>query len=93
MTKVIILSDDTLDRYYERTVQDLHEKFHSCPTNLTGNSLSEADVAQISYYDSMARELARRSSRSLGNEQDSIEERPQSDSRRWGCKPLSKIIF
>jgi len=91
MTKVIILSDDALDRYYERAVQHLHDKYHTCPTNLPDRTISAADAAQISYYDAMARELAMKSRKFRfyfhGSQGDHL------DSKSFGGKPLGKMVF
>ena len=93
MTKVIILSDETLDKFYERTVLHLHEKFHTCPTNLRSGSASDAQAAQISYYDAMAREMAARSRamrpRYLGFSGD----RWSRDASQWGDTPSGKMVF
>jgi hypothetical protein len=93
MTKVIILSEDTLDRYYDRTVQRLHDKFHTCPTNLSHGSRSDADAAQLSYYDAMARELARKSRRSRFYLQWLEGKHRSGGTGSSGSKPLGKIIF
>lgn len=92
MTKVIILSDETLDRFYERIQQDLHDKFHTCPSNLAGSSLSGAEKAQICYYQAMAWESARKSSRSLHLDQDWHEPGRSGNSRGPGGKPWGKIV-
>lgn len=91
MTKVIILSDDTLDRYYERAVQNLHEKFHTCPTNLAGQPISAIDAAQISYYDTLARETARKSRKSRFCFPD-LQGDPQCE-KSLGGKSLGKMVF
>ncbi len=93
MTKVIILSEDTLDRYYERRLQHLHDKYHVCPTNLAGGLLSEEDAAQLSYYEGMARELAGKISKPRYYFRGPKRENLSRDTRYWGCKPLGKIVF
>jgi hypothetical protein len=45
MTKVIIISEESLDGFYERTIHYLHRKYHTYPTHLTGNKTSEPEVA------------------------------------------------
>ena len=91
MTKVIILSDDTLDRYYERALQHLHNKFHTCPTNLAGQPISDIDATQISYYDALAREIARKSRKSRSCFHDMQgDHRPAKSS---GGKSLGKMVF
>jgi len=35
MAKVIILPEENLDQFYERTMQYLHAKYHSYPSSLT----------------------------------------------------------
>ena len=93
MTKVIILSDETSDEYYERTVLHLHEKFHTCPTNLGGNPASEAQAAQISYYDAMAREMAARSSKMRSRYLGFNGDRWSRDASQAGCTPPGKMVF
>jgi hypothetical protein len=46
MTKVIIISGESLDGFYERTVQYLHNKYHTHPTHLIGNKTSETEAAR-----------------------------------------------
>jgi hypothetical protein len=59
MTKVIIISDSSLDSFYEQQLQYLHDKYHNYPTSLSGNPISDAEAARISYYDSTARHASR----------------------------------
>jgi hypothetical protein len=91
MTKVIILSDDTLDRYYERALQHLHDKFHTCPTNLAGQPISAIDAAQISYYETLARETARKSRKPRLCFHDLQGDSPPDNSS--GGKSLGKMVF
>ena len=93
MTKVIILSDETLDNFYERTVLRLHEKYHTCPTNLRIGSVSDAQVAQISYYDSMSREMAARSRAKRSHYLGLSGDRWSRDASHWGDIPSGKMVF
>ena len=58
MTKVIIISGGSLDSYYEQVQQYLHAKYHTYPTNLLPLNISEAERAEQSHYDAMARHTA-----------------------------------
>ena len=58
MTKVIIMSGGSLDSFYEQTLQYLHDKYHTYPSSLLGIPISEAEAAEISYNDAMARQTA-----------------------------------
>jgi len=52
MTKVIIIPDEDLDTFYERTMQYLHAKYHTYPSTLTGpqiTNLSENVTAILNY--------------------------------------------
>ena len=93
MTKVIILSDETLDKYYERTMLNLHEKFHTFPTNLIDPSASEVQAAQISYYDAMAREMATRSRKTRPGYLDFDEDRWSWEIDQEGDTPPGKMVF
>ena len=41
LTKVIILPDEDLDRFYERTLNYLHAKYHCQPTSLRKSEPTE----------------------------------------------------
>jgi len=45
MTKVIILPDEDLDRFYERTLNYLHAKYHCQPTTIRKSNV------KVSKYD------------------------------------------
>lgn len=54
MSKIIIYSDDDLDRFYERTLRELHCRHHGLITTLPGGK-SESQY----YWDAMAEDRAR----------------------------------
>ena len=58
MTKVIIISGGSLDSYYDQVQQYLHAKYHTYPTNLLPLNISEAERAQQSHFDALARSSA-----------------------------------
>ena len=67
MAKVIIYSDSTLDSFYEKTLQYLHDKYHVHPSNLSNQPFSPAEREALSYNDSMGRDLARHARSSSQN--------------------------
>ena len=58
MTKVIIMPESSLDSFYARTIQYLHDTYHSYPTSLSGIPVTEAEQSEISYNDAMGRYVA-----------------------------------
>ena len=47
MTKVIIISDSTLDSYYEQTLEYIGEKYHKHPTFLKEGSGKDAPFNEV----------------------------------------------
>jgi hypothetical protein len=93
MTKVIILSDETLDTFYERTQQYFHQKFHTCPSSLSGRPVPEEEAAQLSYYEALAQGLAEKSKGRDRYHQDG-ERDHQPWSSKWPCgRSLGKMVF
>lgn len=58
MTKVIIIPESNLDSLYARTIQYLHDTYHTYPTSLSGIPVTEAEQATITYNDAMGRAQA-----------------------------------
>ncbi|MBL6981231.1 MAG: hypothetical protein ISR58_08570 [Anaerolineales bacterium] len=58
MTKVIIIQGGSLESYYEQTLEYLHAKYHTYPSNLYEQpSLSEGS-SQMGYYEKLAQNIA-----------------------------------
>jgi hypothetical protein len=55
-TKMRINEQKMLD-YYEKLMDQVYLLYHSHPTNLTHVPLSDAELAEMSYYAAMAKEL------------------------------------
>jgi len=58
MSKVIIIHDDSLENYYERTMDYLHNKYHNYPSNLPKTPLSAEAQSRQSFNTAMGRNAA-----------------------------------
>ena len=58
MTKIIIMPNSNLESFYERTLQELHDRHHSYPTCLSGIPVTEAEQIEISNVDGLGRYVA-----------------------------------
>lgn len=58
MVKVIIYQDESLESYYERTMDYLHAKYHSYPSSLPTYPLDEEIIEEMEYYQCMANDSA-----------------------------------
>jgi len=50
VTKVIIIPEENLDRYYERTIERLRAKYHSRPTMLSSSHTIEQPASLDTPY-------------------------------------------
>ncbi len=48
MTKVIILPEEDLDTFYQRTMQYLHAKYHSYPTSISSTQTKKTAKNSLS---------------------------------------------
>ena len=55
MTKVTIVSGETLDSFYDRTQQYFKDTYHNYPTSLTGKSVGANVKSAINHHDAHAR--------------------------------------
>jgi hypothetical protein len=53
VTKVIIIPEENLDRYYERTVERLRAKYHSRPSSLKNSHTIDASSNIPTPYQNM----------------------------------------
>ncbi len=58
MTKVIIIQGGSLESYYEQTLDYLHAKYHTYPSNLYDQGKSSVDSDQMGYYEKLAQNIA-----------------------------------
>lgn len=58
MTKVIIIQGGSLESYYEQTMDYLHAKYHTYPSNLLDTYASSEDTSRMGYYEKLARNIA-----------------------------------
>ncbi len=58
MTKVIIIQGGSLESYYEQTLDYLHAKYHTYPSNLYDLPNSSQDSSQMGYYEKLAQNIA-----------------------------------
>lgn len=58
MTKVIIIQGGSLESYYEQTMDYLHAKYHTYPSNLLDLPCSAEDASKMGYYEKLARNIA-----------------------------------
>ena len=65
MTKVIIIPEEDLDRFYKRTMNYLHAKYHNQPTTLRRRPSDNAQSA----YDAQGRHEAAEWDGLMGREQ------------------------
>lgn len=54
MIKVIIYRDEYLKNYYERTMDYLHDKYHSNPSSLPSYPLDAEVIGEMEYYQCLA---------------------------------------
>ncbi len=66
MTKIIILQGDSLESYYEQTLEYLHTKYHSSPSIILESpsyrvvGSHEDPPNSVGYYENLARNIAER---------------------------------
>ncbi|MBL7164613.1 MAG: hypothetical protein ISS57_18655 [Anaerolineales bacterium] len=58
MTKVIIIQGGSLESYYEQTMDYLHAKYHTYPSNLLDLPISPEDASRMGYYEKLAQNIA-----------------------------------
>ena len=58
MTKIIIMPNSNLDSFYERTIQELHDRHMSYPTSLSGIPVTAEEQVEISNVDGLGRYVA-----------------------------------
>jgi len=58
MTKVIIIQGGSLDSYYEQTLNYLHQKYHTYPSNLLDLYTDPNQMAENTMYERLASETA-----------------------------------
>ncbi|MBC8504983.1 MAG: hypothetical protein ISR58_14310 [Anaerolineales bacterium] len=58
MTQVIIIQGGSLESYYEQTLDYLHAKYHSYPSNLPELSVDPDVECELGYYERLARKIA-----------------------------------
>ncbi len=58
MTKVIIIQGGSLDSYYEQTLNYLHQKYHTYPSNLLDLYIDPNQMAENGMYERLARDTA-----------------------------------
>ncbi len=58
MTKVIIIQGGSLDSYYEQTLNYLHQKYHTYPSNLLDLYIDPNQMAENTMYERLASETA-----------------------------------
>jgi len=58
MTKVIIIQGGSLESYYEQTLDYLHAKYHTYPTNLLNVEVSPEEISLMGYFEKLAQNAA-----------------------------------
>ena len=58
MTHVIIISGGSLETYYEQTMDYLHAKYHTYPSNLPDLPVDPDVMSEMGYYEKLARNIA-----------------------------------
>jgi hypothetical protein len=85
MTKVIIIQGGSLDSYYEKTLNYLHEKYHTYPSNLLDLHIDPDVMARDGMYERLAKDTANAAVSEHGSWQ------AVADAQGHGC--IGKIVL
>jgi len=58
MTKVIIIQGGSLESYYEQTLDYLHAKYHTYPSNIPDHPVSEEEISIMGCFEKLAQNAA-----------------------------------
>lgn len=58
MSTILNVNEQKMLGYYEKLLDQVYLLYHTHPTNLAHINLTEAEIAEMVYYDAMGRNLA-----------------------------------